>query len=57
MRVRTGYETVFPNGQVVFVDSQDKDEVYYMFHVYLCDPDVRLYVCWSDGSKQEIVLD
>ena len=56
MKVRTGYEAVFPDGQAIFVDSQDKDDVYYLFHVYICDPNVRIYVCWNDNSKKEIAL-
>ena len=56
MKVRTGYEVVFPNGQTIFVDSQEKDDVYYLFHVYLCDPSARIYVCWNDYSKNEVML-
>lgn len=56
MKVRIGYEAVFSDGKVIFIDSQDKDAVYYLFHVYICDPSVRIYVCWNDGSKKEIVL-
>ena len=56
MKVRTGYEVIFPNGQTIFVDSQEKDDVYYLFHAYLCDPSVRIYVCWNDYSKKEVTL-
>lgn len=56
MKVRTGYEAVFPDGKVVFIDSQYKDDVYYLFHVYLCDPNVKIYVCWNDNSKKEVAL-
>lgn len=56
MKVRTGYEAVFPDGKVIFVDSQNKDDVYYLFHVYICDHNVKIYVCWNDDSKNEVVL-
>ena len=56
MKIRTGYEVVFPDGKIIFVDSQYKDDVYYLFHVYLCDPIVKIYVCWNDNSKKEVAL-
>ena len=56
MKIRTGYEAVFPDGEVVFVDREDKDDVHYLFEVYMCDPNVKIYVCWNDNSKKEIVL-
>lgn len=56
MKVITGYKVIFPDGQIIFVDSQDKDDVYYLFHVYLCNPNVKIYVCWNDGSRKEVVL-
>lgn len=40
----------------VFVDSQDKDDVLYLFHVYLDNPDVTIYVCYHDGTEKKIVL-
>lgn len=56
MKVITGYEVIFPDDQIIFVDSQDKDDVYYLFHVYLCNHNVKIYVCWNDGSRKEVVL-
>ena len=56
LKVRTGYEAVFPDGKTVFVDPQDMHEVCYLFNVYLCNPNVKIYVCWNDGSKREVVL-
>lgn len=62
-KCRTGYRVVFSgkykgitDSDEAFVDSQDKDEVYYLFHVYLIDPDVKIYVCFHDGTQKRIKL-
>ena len=59
MKVRTGYLVRYKNGEIsdITVDSQDKEEVYYMFHVLLLNPDVEIYICFNDGTKQKIVLE
>lgn len=56
--VRDHYEVVFRdrNNETIYVDTQDKDDVYYMFHVYLMHPNVDIYVCFNDGSRKKIVL-
>lgn len=38
------------------VDPQNRNDVYYMFHVYLTDPSVKIYVEWNDGTCQEVCL-
>lgn len=62
-KCRTGYRVVFSgkykglaDSDEVFVDSQDKDDVLYLFHVYLDNPDVTIYVCYHDGTEKKIVL-
>lgn len=63
-RCRIGYELVIPAGyrgfkdpeETILIDSQDKEDVYYLFHVFIDDPDVKIYVCYHDGSKKQIVL-
>lgn len=62
-KCRIGYRVVFSgkykglaDSDEVFVDSQDKDEVYYLFHVYLNNPDVKIYVCYHDETEKKIVL-
>lgn len=42
-KCRVSYRVVFSgkykgitDSDEIFVDSQDKDEVYYLFHVYMC---------------------
>ena len=62
-KCRIGYRVVFSgkykrlvDSDEVFVDSQDKDEVYYLFHVYLNNPDVKIYVCYHDGTQKRIKL-
>lgn len=32
------------------------DDVLYLFHVYLDNPDVTIYVCYHDGTEKKIVL-
>ena len=49
----TKYETF---DRVQRVDTQDRNSVYYMFHVYLTDPSVKIYVEWNDGTCQEVCL-
>ena len=60
-KCRIGYRVVFSgkykrlaDSDEVFVDSQDKDEVYYLFHVYLNNPDVKIYVCYHDGTQKRV---
>lgn len=60
---RIGYRVVFSgkykglaDSDEVFVDSQDKDDILYLFHVYLDNPDVTIYVCYHDGTEKKIVL-
>lgn len=62
-KCRIGYRVVFSgkykglaDSDEVFVDSQDKDDVLYLFHVYLDNPDVTIYVCYHDGTEKKIVL-
>lgn len=63
MRCRSHYRVEF-YGQYehldcdkeVIVDVQDTDEVYYLFNVYLADPDVRIFLCYNDGTEFEIML-
>lgn len=62
-KCRTGYRVVFSgkykglaDSDEVFVDSQDNDDVLYLFHVYLDNPDVTIYVCYHDGTEKKIVL-
>lgn len=63
-RCRTGYEIFIPYGyhgfkdadETLFVDSQNKEDVYYLFHVFIDDPDVKMFVCYNDGTKKRIVL-
>lgn len=49
------YKGIVPNDEVI-VDTQDKDEVYYLFHVYLDNPNVKIYVCYHDGRQKRIKL-
>lgn len=63
LKCRIGYRVVFSgkykglaDSDEVFVDSQDKDDVLYLFHVYLDNPDVTIYVCYHDGTEKKIVL-
>jgi len=62
-KCRIGYRVVFSgkykgfaDSDEVFVDSQDKDDVLYLFNVYLDNPDVTIYVCYHDGTEKKIVL-
>ena len=62
-KCRIGYRVIFSgkykgitDSDEKFVDSQDKDEVYYLFHVYLNNPDVKIYVCYHDGTQKRIKL-
>ena len=62
-KCRIGYRVVFSgkykglaDSDEVFVDSQDNDDVLYLFHVYLDNPDVTIYVCYHDGTEKIIVL-
>lgn len=62
-KCRTHYKVVFSgkyagicDSDVVLVDTQDKEDVYYLFHVYLDNPDVTIYVCYSDGTEKRIAL-
>lgn len=62
-KCRVSYRVVFSgkykgitDSDEIFVDSQDKDEVYYLFHVYLNNPDVKIYVCYHDGTQKRIKL-
>lgn len=59
MKVRTGYLVKNSKGKSsdIFIDSQDKESVYYMFHVYLINQFFDIYVCFNDGTKQKIVLE
>lgn len=63
VRCRTGYRVVFSGkykglseSDEIFIDSQDRDEVYYLFHVYLDNPDATIYVCYHDGTEKKLVL-
>lgn len=64
MKLRTHYEVVFNKWnfnetnivRLARVDAQNKDDVYYMLHVYLCNPDADIYVCYNDGTKSKIIL-
>lgn len=63
VRCRTGYRVVFSgkykgltDSDEVFVDSQNWDDVLYLFHVYLDNPDATIYVCYHDGTEKKIVL-
>lgn len=49
------YKGLVPNNEMI-VDSHDKDEVYYLFHVHLLDPNVKIYVCFNDGTQKRIKL-
>lgn len=62
-KCRIGYRAVFSgkykglaDSYEVFVDSQNNDDVLYLFHVYLDNPDVTIYVCYHDGTEKKIVL-
>lgn len=63
-RCRIGYELFVPAGyrgfkdpdERIFIDSQNKEDVYYLFHVFIDDPDVKIYVRYADGSKKLLVL-
>lgn len=62
-KCRIGYRVVFSgkykglaDSDEVFVDSQNNDDVLYLFHVYLDNPDVTIYVCYHDGTEKKIVL-
>ena len=65
MRVRTHYELHVPENyhgtnspkRIIDVDTQDKDDVYYLFHVYLDDPDTQIFVCYHDGTKKRLILE
>ena len=61
--VRTGYRVVFSgkykeieDTNEVFVDPHDKEDVYDMFHLYLCDPNVVIYVRFHDGTEKKVGL-
>ena len=62
-KYRIGYRVVFSgkykglaDSDEVFVDSDNNDDVLYLFHVYLDNPDVTIYVCYHDGTEKKIVL-
>ena len=62
-KCRIGYRVVFfgkykrlADSDEVFVDSDNNDDVLYLFHVYLDNPDVTIYVCYHDGTEKKIVL-
>lgn len=62
-KCRIGYRVVFSgkykgfaDSDEVFVDSQNSDDVLYLFHVYLDNPDVTIYVCYHDGTQKRIKL-
>jgi hypothetical protein len=62
-KCRIGYRVVFSgkykglaDSDEVFVDSDNNDDVLYLFHVYLDNPDVTIYVCYHDGTEKKIVL-
>ena len=57
IRVKTGYRVEFSGRyekSSEFVDSLDRDDVYYLFHCFINDPDVRIYVVYHDGSEFEV---
>lgn len=39
-----------------YVDSQDKDDVYYIFHNFLANKDAKIIVEFCDGSEREVKL-
>lgn len=60
-KCRIGYRVVFSgkykglaDSDEVFVDSQDNNDVLYLFHVYLDNPDVTIYVCYHDGTERKL---
>ena len=62
-KCRIGYRVVFSgkykglaDSNEVFVDSQNNDDVLYLFHIYLDNPDVIIYVCYHDGTEKKIIL-
>ena len=62
-KCRIGYRVVFSgkykglaDSDEVFVDSDNNDDVLYLFHVYLDNPDVTIYVCYHDGTEKKNVL-
>lgn len=62
-KCRIGYRVIFSgkykglaDSDEVFVDSQNNDDVLYLFHVYLDNPDATIYVCYHDGTEKKIVL-
>lgn len=64
IKCRTSYRVVFSGKYLglgypdeIYVDTHDKDEVYDMFHLYLCDPNVTIYVHFHDGTKKRITLE
>lgn len=65
MRVRTHYELHVPENyrgtnspkRIIEVDTQEKDDVYYLFHVYLDNPDTQIFVCYNDGTKKRLILE
>ena len=44
------------DSDIVIIDTQDKENVYDMIHLYLDDPDVRIFVCYSGGIEKELKL-
>lgn len=44
------------NNSICYVDPEDTDEVNYMFHVYLLEPDAKIIVELCDGSEREVKL-
>lgn len=39
-----------------YVDPHDKDAIYYMFHVFLDNPNVKIFLEYVNGSEREIKL-
>lgn len=63
VRCRTHYRVVFSgkykgiaDSDEVIVDTQNKEDVYDLFHIYLDNPDVKIYVCYHDGTQKRIKL-
>lgn len=64
LKCKIGYRVVFSgrykgiiDSNEIFVDSQNNDDVLYLFRVYLDNPDATIYVCYNDGTEEKVVLE
>ncbi|MCM1222311.1 MAG: hypothetical protein NC548_48375 [Lachnospiraceae bacterium] len=45
-----------PDLKSIRIDIDDAESIEYMFHVYLTEPDARIFVEFADGTEREVKL-